>query len=148
MTFSVNNVPKGVGRIFLEKATKMVLAEEQRQEEVMEIVFLSRPEIKKLNQQYRKKNRPTDVLSFAGEGKADFPLVSRQPKLLGQIAICWPEVAANAANYGILSREELTRVLVHGILHLLGYDHEANSKQARQMAKKQEEYVFKALSLR
>ncbi len=144
---TINNAPRGVKKVFIEKVVKIVLVAEQQQEKIIEIVFLTKREIKKLNQLYRKENRPTDVLSFAKEGKVRFPLISGQPKFLGQIAICWPQVMANAKNYSVLPQEELTRVIVHGILHLLGYDHEIDQKEARRMAKKQEDYVFKALNI-
>lgn len=147
MIFTINNAPKGVSKVFVGKAVKLILAGERRPKEIIEIVFLTKREIKKLNQLYRKENRPTDVLSFAKEGKVRFPLISGQPKFLGQIAICWPQVMANAKNYSVLPQEELTRVIVHGILHLLGYDHETNREKARRMAKKQGDYVFKALNI-
>jgi probable rRNA maturation factor len=147
MIFTINKTPKGVSKVFVGKVVQTILVGERRPKEIIEIVFLTKLEIKKLNQRYRKNNHPTDVLSFAGEGKTRFPLISGQTKFLGQIAICWPKVMANAKNYSVLPQEELTRVIVHGILHLLGYDHETDGKKAGRMAKKQEQYVFRALNI-
>jgi len=84
--------------------------------------------IKKLNKQYRQKNRPTDVLAFAYNG-------------LGEIVICLEQVKRNAQKFNTSFKDELKRVLIHGILHLLGYDHEQSVKQAQQMRKKEEIYL-------
>jgi rRNA maturation RNase YbeY len=76
----------------------------------IEVNFLTAIEIQKLNNQYRKKNEPTDVLSFnAGT--------------IGEIDLCLAIIANNAIIHNVEDFEELERCIIHGILHLLGFDH-------------------------
>ena len=70
-----------------------------------------------LNSEFRGRHGPTNVLSFPG----GFPELS--PPVLGDIAICWDVVAAEAQQQGKSARNHATHMLVHGMLHLLGYDH-------------------------
>jgi len=86
--------------------------------------------MKLLNNKYRKKNYPTDVLSFSifeSEGP-------RIPSLdLGDILICLPVAKKQAREYQESLRHELERLTVHGVLHLFGYDHEKSKKEEKQM---------------
>jgi probable rRNA maturation factor len=83
-----------------------------------------------LNREYRGKDRTTDVLSFPmREGKHS----QLQPQLLGDIVISLPAAARQARAAGASLREEVDRLLVHGFLHLLGYDHERGGAEARRM---------------
>jgi probable rRNA maturation factor len=80
-------------------------------------------EIKELNQQYRSKNKPTDVLSFAQlEGKSTF--TTGDKILLGDIVISLPTALRQAEAAGHPLPEEMAFLTVHATLHLLGYDHE------------------------
>lgn len=73
-------------------------------------------ELQELNRRFRKKNKPTDVLSFP----------SGTPKLAGDIAISAEIAAANAAEIGHSAQIELKVLILHGLLHLAGYDHETD----------------------
>lgn len=89
-------------------------------------------EIQTLNRQYRGKNQPTDVLSF--------PLADElQPSLLGDVVISVETAARQAQRRGHSLREELQTLLIHGILHLLGYDHEVSRSEAVRMQRKERE---------
>jgi probable rRNA maturation factor len=100
--------------------------------------------MRQVNKKFRKKNRVTDVLSFS-ESKALLEkfkvgnLVKTQN--LGEIIICIREVKKNAKRLEFPFQQELFRVLIHGILHLLGYDHETNEKDAERMREKEEQYL-------
>ena len=77
------------------------------------ISFISRSAMKELNMKYRKKNRPTDVLSFnMNEGN-----------ILGDVVICSSVAKENAKKYGTSLKAEIARLVAHGLLHLLGHDH-------------------------
>ena len=77
------------------------------------VSFVSRRKMKALNRAYRKKNKPTDVLSFnMNEGN-----------VLGDVVICSSVARENAKKYGVSVRLEMSRLVTHGLLHLLGYDH-------------------------
>lgn len=76
-------------------------------------------EIRKLNKQFRGKDYPTDVLSFpSGDGQAG------RPTLLGDIAISAARARAQARQFGHTTEDEVRVLLLHGVLHLLGMDHE------------------------
>ena len=91
------------------------------------ILFTGDAFIQKLNKEYRGKDEPTDVLSFAQvDNKEAFP--SKGGRFYaGDIVISMETLAKNADYFGITMNEELKRLLVHGILHLSGMDHENNN---------------------
>lgn len=90
------------------------------------------PEIHKLNHRFRGKDQPTDVLSF--------PLADTlYPSLLGEVVISVDTAARQARSRGHALQEELQTLLIHGILHLLGYDHEASRREALRMHRKERE---------
>jgi len=125
------NLSKRFPERFFKKVAKKVLKAEKKEDSVLSIIFVQSAEMRKLNLEYRKKNQPTDVLSFSGS--------ANEENYLGEILICVPEVRKNARIYNQDFEEELKRVLIHGILHLLGYDHER--KGDKMMIKKQENYL-------
>jgi probable rRNA maturation factor len=89
-----------------------------------------------LNGRYRGIAKPTDVLSF--------PMIevdSATPSILGDIVVCVPKVLSQAKEYGVTFYDELLRLLLHGLLHLLGYDHEISTYQRRKMEKKEKELI-------
>lgn len=87
--------------------------------------------IQELNKTYRNKNKPTDVLSF--------PMDDEQ--LLGDIVISMDTAKAQAESFKVSLDEELSRLLVHGLLHLLGYDHVKGGHQAKKMRAKEDELM-------
>lgn len=121
-------------KLFLAVA-KIVLKGENKELEDLSIAFVSPQEIEKINKQYRGNDKPTDVLSFEkGDGfKNDFL----------EIVIC-PEVVARAAIKSKSGfKKELTKTLIHGVLHSIGYDHEKSAKEEKIMFAKQEQYLSK-----
>ena len=134
------NRPSRIGEGFLKKIIEQVFRGERRKGESVEIVFLTEAEIKKLNFRYRQKNRPTDTLSFTEKPLIRFPRHLKE-KGLGQVVICDKVVAGNARKASQFFETELTRVLIHSLLHLLGYEHERGGKDAKIMMAKQEKYL-------
>lgn len=119
----INNLTKEeVDKKLLEGIAEEVLRKENKSGD-LSVALIEDEEIRGINNKYRGINNSTDVLSFEGSG--DF---------LGEILICPNEVRKN----GKIFKKELIRVLIHGILHLLQYDHE---KDDGKMLKKQEEYL-------
>lgn len=84
-------------------------------------------ESRRLNRDYRGKDRPTNVLSFAAGDDVQPP---EGPACLGDIVICGPVVEREAAEQGKSVADHWAHLLVHGTLHLLGYDHESESGAA------------------
>jgi probable rRNA maturation factor len=100
------------------------------------VVYLDDEGIREFNRKYLKKDRPTNVLSFSiGEG--DFGNIN--PEILGDILIS-AERAAKEASLTRLSVEDmLDYLMIHGLLHLFGYDHERSRESADEMKRKEEE---------
>jgi probable rRNA maturation factor len=101
------------------------------------VCLVTNAEIARWNRVYRRKNRPTDVLSFPVEGNAKPRRAKRQDSgdYLGDIAIA-PEVARrNAKQFGRAFGAEMRILILHGILHLMGYDHETDTGQMERREK-------------
>ncbi len=127
----------------LKKITRDVLIGEGKEGFVVSIAFIKKEEIKRLNKQYLKRDYPTDVLSFS---EAEINYSKKEKHLsakntLGEVVICPIQVEKNAQELGFTFKKELNRVLIHGILHLLGYDHEGSEKEAKRMEKKEDYYL-------
>lgn len=95
--------------------------------------------MRRLNSQYRKKDRTTDVLAFAMRESA-----SPVSALLGDVVISVPTAQRQAKEGGRSLSEELAWLLVHGVLHLCGYDHERSETEARRM-KRREQAILRTL---
>jgi probable rRNA maturation factor len=91
---------------------------EKKIKKAVEIQVIGDKAITKLNHQYRGLNKPTDVLSFSWVEDPDFPAGS-----LGQIYISYPQIVRQAPRFKVSPVEEFYRMLTHGLLHLVGYDH-------------------------
>jgi probable rRNA maturation factor len=84
-------------------------------------------EVQGLNRDYRGKDRPTNVLSFPGDD-LDAPRAQGQPLLLGDIVVAFATTAGEAAESGRSVEAHLAHLIVHGVLHLLGHDHESEAE--------------------
>ena len=99
--------------------------------------------IHKINKKYRHIDRPTDVISFAfldSENNYDKVLFSPGPVVLGDIYISLEKAKEQAEEYGHSLHRELSFLFVHGLLHLLGYDH-MNEEDEKEMFQLQEEFL-------
>ncbi len=100
----------------------------------LSVLFVGDRAMRSLNRKYRGKDKTTDVLSFSyREGR--FPYI--QKNLLGDIVISVPKADRQAKTEGHTLQKEINRLLVHGLTHLLGYDHEAGAREARRMYRKE-----------
>ncbi|MGH7789062.1 MAG: rRNA maturation RNase YbeY [Candidatus Binatia bacterium] len=99
----------------------------------LSIALVSDAEIRHLNATYRHKDQPTDVLAFAMREGAD----GLHPEVLGDVVISLDTAARQAAARGVPVADEVRLLLTHGLLHLLGYDHERSPAEARRMFGKQ-----------
>lgn len=119
-----------IDKDLLSVIAKKVLMGENKGKLGLSIALVSQTEMKRLNKEYRGKNKATDILSFRyGDS--------------GEIVICPEEVRKNAEEFNSTFNEELAKVLIHGTLHLLGYDHEKGGRRAKEMTKKEEYYLKK-----
>ncbi|MCX7788797.1 MAG: rRNA maturation RNase YbeY [Spirochaetes bacterium] len=99
----------------------------------LSIVFCTNQFIRELNNRFREKNEVTDVLSFSQSEGEPFPISPHQSKTIGDVVISLDMVEANRQDTGEPWETELKRLLIHGILHLAGYDHEESDEEREMM---------------
>ncbi|OGH68965.1 MAG: rRNA maturation RNase YbeY [Candidatus Magasanikbacteria bacterium RIFCSPLOWO2_02_FULL_44_11] len=124
-------------QIVLKKAA----AYEPKIKGVVEVVVVGDGEIRQINKQFRGKDAVTDVLSFAWK---DGGVLSND--LLGQIYISYPQIKRQSKSFECSPPEEFIRMLAHGILHIVGYDH-LTKKEADRMFSLQEKILASSLNL-
>lgn len=110
----------------------------------LSVTFVDNVRIQEINREYRDKDRPTDVISFAmeemGEGEIEIHYDEDAPRMLGDIIISIPKAEEQAEEYGHSVKRELGFLALHGLLHLMGYDHE-NETDEKIMFDKQKEIL-------
>lgn len=125
---------RGAGKKFpsrkLEKIAPAILELVDRGDAELSLVLIGNREMQKLNAGYRHKDYPTDVLSFPVEGE-----VPAEISLLGEVIISVEKAAEQAKERSRTVEKEMVTLLIHGIVHLLGYDHERSAKDARAMSR-------------
>jgi len=97
------------------------------------LVFVSSEKIQELNQQFRAKSKPTDILSFEGAEVGEW----------GELVLCGEVLDQQAIDHSLSRNQELGYMLIHGALHLLGYDHEKSTLKAKEMFALQDEIFAK-----
>ena len=119
-----------VSLTLLKKWVKQIWKELNLSEADFDLTLVDDEEIRDLNRRFRNKDKPTDVLSFPIQSS----LQSRFGKgFLGDVVISLPTTLRQAQEYQKTFEEELAFLVIHGCLHLLGYDHEKSKKEARVM---------------
>ena len=136
----------GVEQAALIGLAQKALAAEGAQAPVeLSVVVTDDARVRELNRRYRSSDAPTDVLSFGMQEADGFVTPPGSPAQLGEIVISYPTAARQAAETGHSVDRELAHLLVHGVLHLLGYDHEA-AAEARAMQAREEALLDFTLS--
>ena len=118
--YKLKNYEKLYEHLFLKTLKKLSLDENY----IMSVTFVSIDKIHEINLNYRHIDRPTDVISFAFMDDINEKNISGDfPKDLGEIYICYDVADENRKKYDNSIERELSFLFVHGLLHLLGYDH-------------------------
>jgi probable rRNA maturation factor len=115
--------------------------EEVAQDAELSVTFVTNERIQEVNRDYRDKDQPTDVISFALEeiGEGEIAIVGlEQPPVLGDIIISIPRAREQAIEYGHSFIRELGFLAVHGFLHLLGYDHMTEEDEKKMFTKQKD----------
>lgn len=128
----INETDKQINTADLNNVINFALKSENVENAVMNVIIIDNEKIHKINREYRGIDRPTDVISFALEDDKTF--IKTDIRVLGDIYISIDKVFEQAKSYNHSFRRELSFLTVHGILHLLGYDH---------MTKEEEQIMFK-----
>lgn len=128
----------------VEKLLQHAAAVEKIESETeVSITFVTNEAIREMNREYRDKDQPTDVISFAleelGEGEIEV-VFEGMPRILGDIIISIDRTKEQAEEYGHSFERELGFLAVHGFLHLLGYDH-MEPEDEKVMFRKQDEIL-------
>jgi probable rRNA maturation factor len=122
-----------LGVATVRRAVQGVLRAERREADIS-ITFLGAGSMRRLNDEYLGHDRPTDVISFG--------LTGPDGRLAGDVYVCRAIAARNARRHGVPLRQELVRLVIHGTLHALGYDHPDGDHRTRSpMWQRQERYV-------
>ncbi|MCS7298891.1 MAG: rRNA maturation RNase YbeY [Spirochaetia bacterium] len=125
----------------LKKITTFTLEKMNRDNVELSVVLCDDETIREYNRNYRNKDYATDVLSFP-----DGDIVGRYI-YLGDIIISIDRVFAQSKEFGVEPIEEFVRLLVHGILHLLGYDHETSEDDEKVMMSIQDNLITDVMNL-
>ena len=114
----------------LKKIVEYTLKYQKVENSILNVIIVNEDKIRELNKNYRNKDSVTDVISFALEDDDTF--IKTDIRVLGDIYICFKRAMEQAVNYNHSLKRELSFLTVHGILHLLGYDH-MNEKDEKVM---------------
>lgn len=134
----VNQSNVSLPRTFVTKWLKAVVRELPVRERAqlkgreLTVVFLAKAQARKLNRQFRGRDYATDVLSFPGEDSS-----------VGDLVICPDVIKVQARQHDLSFNLELGYMLLHGLLHLLGYDHEGSKREAEKMFRLQDRLFAK-----
>lgn len=134
LTFKNESKQKAYGAVFFKKIIGVAVNEFKFHKDIgLSVNLVGKADIQVLNKKHRKKNKPTDVLSFPLSEKVKAKTIPSHTIELGDIFIC-PEVAAEKAKLsGKTIKQEMAWVTVHGLLHLFGYDHERSQSEEKKM---------------
>lgn len=113
-----------------------ILTELGLPEAELSLLFVDDIQIQSLNRKYLHRDKPTNVLAFSMR-QGEFS--NLHPHLLGDLVISVETAQRQSSRFGLNTMEMVVLLVVHGILHLIGYDHEGTKKEAREMALKQKQ---------
>lgn len=131
-----------IAKVPLRKVARKILSASGCPDAQLSILIVDDAMIRDINRDYLKKDRPTNVISFAmqeGEGGGV------QPEVLGDVVISAETAARDAFDAQISFESELYFLLLHGILHLLGYDHERGTQADAERMEAKEREIFSLL---
>ncbi len=124
----------------VRRLTQAVLQQAGYPSANLSLTFVGKTLMQKLNRTYRERDYATDVLAFPMQDVLQSSLA-----FVGDVVICIPVALAQASRFDNTPDEEILRLLIHGTLHLLGYDHETTEREAKRM-KRKEHTIFRRLS--
>ena len=123
---------------YLKEVIEYTLKKQKIENAYLSIIFINDDKMHEMNKEYRDIDRTTDVLSFAYE---DNETIKSEIRELGDIFVSIPKMKSQAIEYGHSEKRELSFLVVHGILHLLGYDHTIDEEHEKAQFELQEEIL-------
>lgn len=124
----------------LRRLTQSVLQQAGHPSASLSLTLVGKTRMQRLNRTFRQHDYATDVLAFPMQDASQSSLA-----FVGDVVICVPVALCQASKFGNTPDEEILRLLIHGILHLLGYDHETTEREAKRMSRK-EQAIFRRLT--
>jgi probable rRNA maturation factor len=124
----------------IKTVTQRILAAAGQPEAEISLDLIGDHRMRRLNRRYRGKDATTDVLAFAMREAKGPPSL-----FLGDVVISLHAAARQALEYGISLDQEIVQLIIHGALHLMGYDHERSERDARRM-RRREHVIFRSLT--
>jgi len=145
----VQTAPRFAGEVD-EEMLRRVTAEALRHEGIegeiaLSVVITDEGTVQELNREFRNVDAPTDVLAFGTGEESDFVTDTEEPAYLGDVIISYPRAVVQAEEYGHSINRELALLTVHGVLHLLGYDHVDEVERTEMWARQNE--ILESLGL-
>ena len=131
---------------FIRSSLKLSSSAIELNNVIINLILTDNKFIHTINRDYRKKDRPTDVISFAYRDEP-FPQMEGKKEVLGDIFLSLEQAQIQSIEYGVTFKEECNRLLVHSLLHLVGYDHE-RSKYAERIMRKKEDELLSIISIK
>lgn len=139
-TESIDLPYEGISKKKVISLTKKAAALASLDNIALSIILTDNSYIQEINRTYRKKNTSTDVISFVNRD-VKLPFSEEGLEDLGDIFISLEKAREQSLDYGVTYIDEVKRLVVHGILHCAGYDHERSPQEARKMALREEEIL-------
>jgi probable rRNA maturation factor len=144
MNFKINviinekRVLKKTSKKFIQNVAKQALESEKQANKLeINLVFIDNTQMEKLNSNYRGKNKPTNVLSFP----------YKNSYLIGEVVFAYETILQESIEHAKTFEDHIAHLIVHGILHVLGHDHEKSEKEAKIMEAK-EVKILKKLGIK
>lgn len=137
-----------IDRRSVRRLVKWILADHSCGDSGLSIVFANDEFVRELNLAYRKADRPTDVLAFAMRdvvAPGERRLIEEPESVLGDVVISVDRAAVQARRFRRTVEHEILKLVAHGVLHLLGHDHE-RAEERREMRKLENRYAREVLA--
>jgi rRNA maturation RNase YbeY len=122
----------------IRRVAQSILVQAGHPSAQLSLSLVGKTRMRSLNRKYRGRDYPTDVLAFPMESMGEQTEI-----FLGDVVICLPMAIGQASRFGNSADQEILRLLIHGTLHLLGYDHEQSLREATRMQRKERAMVQK-----
>ena len=120
----------------IENILKLGLKHMNIKDSYISVVIVDKDKIHEINKTYRNVDKVTDVISFAFEDNAG--ITPDGLRILGEIYLCMDKAKEQAVEYGHSNKREICYLVIHGLLHLLGYDHEKEEDKKKMRTKEEE----------
>lgn len=118
----------GVQKAQVRRLVRTVLGDHGHSESCVSVLFVTDAEIRRLNLEYKKRDRPTDVLAFGND--LSTVVADEAETVLGDVVVSTDRAAVQARRFRRTFDREILKLTAHGLLHLLGYDHEDRDEMA------------------